>query len=138
MVSNPCNHTSPLCYPHPMCFHVSLPRTWSGHQQGILCHALSFLGTPELLSTYMAFIYSFKKYCDPLWAVDTKSLAQFLLNLMPLKSRPAWSLESTTKKVNLWEYHFHNPDRPVFFFSIFYHLHSRLAPSALSLLSPPG
>ena len=35
---------------------------------GILCRAKSFLDTPELLTTYKAFIHSLMIYCSPLWA----------------------------------------------------------------------
>ena len=34
---------------------------------GILHRAKSFLGTPELLTTYKAFIHSLMEYCSPLW-----------------------------------------------------------------------
>ena len=58
----------------------------ASRQLGILHHTKSFLGTPELLSTYRAFIHSWIEYCFPLWtgapashyvqldAVETKTL----------------------------------------------------------------
>uniref|UniRef100_A0A8C4NF36 Reverse transcriptase domain-containing protein n=1 Tax=Eptatretus burgeri TaxID=7764 RepID=A0A8C4NF36_EPTBU len=35
---------------------------------GILSRAKSFLGPPELLTTYKAFVHSLMEYCSPLWA----------------------------------------------------------------------
>ena len=35
---------------------------------GILHRAKSFLGPPELLTTYKAFVHSLMEYCSPLWA----------------------------------------------------------------------
>ena len=57
---------------------ISHDLSWASHiselaskarcRLGIFHCAKSFLGTPELLSTYMAEIRSFMEYCSPLWA----------------------------------------------------------------------
>ena len=48
--------------------HISKLASKTRHQLGILHHAKSFLGTPELISTKKAFIHSLMEYCSPLWA----------------------------------------------------------------------
>ena len=57
--------------------HISKLASKARCRLGILHHAKSFLGTPELLSSCMAFIHSFMEYCSPLWAGSPAShLAQ--------------------------------------------------------------
>ena len=48
--------------------HISNLATKASRRLGILRRAKSFLGPPELLTTYKAFGYSLMEYCSPLWA----------------------------------------------------------------------
>ena len=48
--------------------HISKLVSKESHRLGILRHAKSFLGPPELLTTYKAFLHGLVEYCSPLWA----------------------------------------------------------------------
>ena len=48
--------------------HISNLTSKANLQLGILRHAKSFLGPPELLTTDKAFVHSLMEYCSPLWA----------------------------------------------------------------------
>ena len=48
--------------------HISNLASKASRRLGILRRAKSFLGTPELLTTYKAFIHNLMEYCSPLWA----------------------------------------------------------------------
>ena len=48
--------------------HISKLAPKPSCQLSILHRTKSFLGTPEVLSTYKAFICSLMEYCSPLWA----------------------------------------------------------------------
>ena len=57
--------------------HISILASKASHRVGILHYAKSFLGPPELLNTYKAFIRSLMEYCSPLWAgAPTSHLSQ--------------------------------------------------------------
>ena len=58
--------------------HISNLASKAIHRLGILRYAMSFLGTPELLTMYKAFIRSLMEYCTPLWAgAPTSHRSQF-------------------------------------------------------------
>ena len=122
-------------------------------RRGILRHAKSFLGTPELLSTNKDFICSSMEYCSTLWAGSPPTrfssaalwstalpsglapLHHILLSLTPKKQRPSISLESLVMKLRVCLCHFTIDDRSVV--TVLFHLLSGLPPSALSLICPP-
>ena len=53
--------------------HISNLVSKASHQLGIICRAKSFLGPPEVLTTYKAFVHSLMVFCSPLWAGDPTS-----------------------------------------------------------------
>ena len=97
---------------------------------GILCHTNSFLGTPELLSTYKAFIRSLMEYCSPLWAGSPVS---YLAQLSAVKTK-AFKMIGTSRdeaeSMGLSLRH----HRQVSGLSVLYYLLSGIAPSGLSVL----
>ena len=92
---------------------ISHSLSWANHisklaskiscRLGILRRTKSLFDTPELLSTYTAFIRSLMEYCSPLWA---GSPASHLAQLDARKPRPSRLLEFPTMKLSLWAYHF--------------------------------
>ena len=48
--------------------HISNLASKASRRLGILPRAKSFLGPPELLTMYKAFVRSLMEYCSPLWA----------------------------------------------------------------------
>ena len=106
-----------------MCLTVSHDPSWANHisklaskatcRLGILWHTKSFLGTPEHLSSYKAFIHSLE-YCSPLWVgipashlaqLDTVETKDFQINgisnnevgpITSLSQTDQWSLSSST------------------------------------------
>ena len=57
-----------ICHDLSLESHISNLASKGIRRLGILHHAKSFLGTPELLTTYKTFIRSLLEYCSPLWA----------------------------------------------------------------------
>ena len=97
---------------------------------GLLCCANSFLGTPELLSTYKAFIHSSLDHCSPLWAVS------HLAHLDAVETKAFMIIgisHDEAESMGLSLRH----RRQVGGLSVFHHLLSRLAPSALTMPLPP-
>ena len=62
-----------ICHDLSWQSHISKLASKASRQLGILRRAKSFLGTPELLTTYKAFIRSLMEYCSPLWSGDPAS-----------------------------------------------------------------
>ena len=81
-----------ISHDHSWANHISKLTFKAGHQLGILCHTKSFLGTPELRTTFKAFIHSLNGVLLPTlgW-----------LSLIPWKTRSFILLESTTMKLSL-------------------------------------
>ena len=84
------------------------------HQNGIC------FGTPELLSTYKAFIRSMMERLPSgliLFSHLLSPLPHILLSLMPGKPKLSRLLESPTLTLSLWVHHFTFADRSVVFLS---------------------
>ena len=113
--------------------HISKLASKAKCRLGILRHVKSFLGTPELLSTDKAFICSLMDSCSLLWAGSPAShLAQLdAVETKAFKIIGVCHDEAETMGLSLCH------RRQVCGLSIFFHLISDLAPSALSVLCPP-
>ena len=57
-----------ICHDPSWESHISNLASKASHRLGILRRAKSFLGPPELLTTYKAFVCSMMEYCSTLWA----------------------------------------------------------------------
>ncbi len=100
---------------------------------GILCQAKSFLGTPELLTTYKAFICSSMEYCSPLWA---GAPASHLARLHAVETKAFRIIGISRDEANSKGFSLTHR-RQVGGLSVFYRLLSGLAPpSSLWALSP--
>ena len=113
--------------------HISNLASKLSHRLGILSHAKSFLGPPELLTTYKAFVCSLMEYCSPLRA---GAPASYLSRLHAVETKAFRIIgisrnEAESLGLSL------NHRRLVGGLSVFYPLLSSLAPPALCDLSPP-
>ena len=100
---------------------------------GSLRHTKSFLGTPELLSTYKAYIHSLVEYCSPLWAGDP---ASHLAQLDAVEAKAFKIIGISRDEAESMSLSFHHR-RQVGGRSVFHRLLPGLAPSVLSVLCPP-
>ena len=102
-------------------------------RMGIIHHAKSFLGTPELISTNKAFILSLIEYCFPLW---TGSPASHLPQPYTMETKAFNIIGISRDEPEPMGLSLHHRQR-VGGFSVFFHLLSSLDPSALSVFCPP-
>ena len=113
--------------------HISNLASKASHRLGILHCAKSFLGPPELLTTYKAFVHSLMEYCSPLWAgVPASHLSR--LHAVETKAFRIIGI-SSDKAESLGLSLSHR--RQVGGLSVLYHLLSGVAPPLLCLQYVP-
>ena len=111
---------SAMIFPGKATFPTWLPKPVADWESSIV---QSFLGPPELLTTYKAFVRSLMEYCSPLGLV---LLPPTFLGFTLWKPRHFGSLASPAMRQSLWASHSHR--RLVGGLSVFYRLLSSLAP----------
>ena len=63
-----------ICYDLFWESHISNLASKASPRLGILRRAKFFLGSPELLTTYKAFVRTLMEYCPPLWAAEGRKV----------------------------------------------------------------
>ena len=110
--------------------HISKLASKASHGLGILHRTNSFLGTPELLSTYKDFICILMEYCSSFWAgTPATHLAQ--LDAMDPKAFKSIGISCDEAEATGL---LHSQSRQVGYLSVIYHL---LCGLALCFLSHP-